>query len=58
MNLKRSIERNKEKEKLKEIRNTYKKKPKEICPKCKKHTLFMINKGNELYCIRCDNRVK
>lgn len=32
----RKIEREKEKDKLKEIHKTYSRKPKEICPKCHK----------------------
>lgn len=46
-----------EKQKLKEIRNTYNKKPKEICPKCHEKSLFMTNSKNEVYCIRCNNLV-
>ena len=56
-NLKRKIERNKEKDKLKEIKNTYVKKPKGKCPKCGKKSLFMSNSENEFYCIRCDKLV-
>lgn len=58
MNLKRKVERNQELQKLKEIRKTYNKKPKGICPRCKKHSLFMTNKDGETYCIRCDKCVK
>lgn len=54
----RKIERNKEKAKQKDIRNTYGKKPKGICPKCKKHSLFMTNTKGQVFCIRCDNIVK
>ena len=54
----RKIERNKEKAKQKDIRNTYGKKPKGICPKCKKHSLFMTNTEGQVFCIRCDNIVK
>lgn len=43
--------------KLKEIHNTYNRKPKEICPKCHKKSLFMTNSKNEVYCIRCNNLV-
>lgn len=35
-NNERKILREKEKDKLKEIHNTYNRKPKEICPKCHK----------------------
>lgn len=54
----RKIKRNEEKEKMKEIKSTYGKKPKGICPNCKKHSLFMTNKENEVFCIRCDKRIK
>ena len=57
-NMLRKFKRKKEKDKQINIRNTYGKKPKEICPKCKRKTLFMTNKDGEVYCIRCDNRVK
>lgn len=53
----RKIEREKEKNKLKEIRKTYNRKPKDICPKCHKKSLFMTNSKNEVYCIRCDKLV-
>lgn len=58
MNLKRIVERNQEKKKQQEIKLTYGKKPKGICPNCKKHSLFMNNNKGEYYCIRCDKRVK
>ena len=54
----RRIKRAEEKKKLNEIRYTYGKKPKGICPKCKKHSLFMTNSKNEVYCIRCDECIK
>ena len=57
-NMLRKFKRKEEKDKQINIRNTYGKKPKEICPKCKRKTLFMTNKNGEVYCIRCDNRVK
>ena len=56
-NSERKIEREKEKDKLKEIHNTYNRKPKEICPKCHKKSLFMTNSKNEVFCIRCNNLV-
>lgn len=56
-NSERKILRGREKDKLKEIHNTYNKKPKEICPKCHKKSLFMTNSKNEAYCIRCNNLV-
>ena len=54
----RQIKRAEEKKKLNGIRYTYGKKPKGICPKCKKHSLFMTNSKNEVYCIRCNECVK
>lgn len=56
-NSERKILREREKEKLKEIHKTYNRKPKDICPKCHKKSLFMINSKNEVYCIRCDKLV-
>ena len=56
-NNERKISREKEKYKLKEIHKTYNRKPKEICPKCNKKSLFITNTKNEVYCIRCDNLV-
>ena len=53
----RMIQREEEKKKLIEIRKTYGKKPKIICPKCKRKSLFMTNKNNEIFCIRCDSKV-
>ena len=32
------------------IKNTYGKKPKGICPICKKHSIFVTNKDKEVYC--------
>ena len=57
-NMLRKFKRKEEKDKQINIRNTYGKKPKGICPKCRRKTLFMTNKDGEVYCIRCDNRVK
>lgn len=54
----RKIKRNKEKRELEDIRNTYGKKPKGICPICKRHSLFMTNKNKEVFCIRCDNMIR
>ena len=54
----RQIKRAEEKKKLNEIRYTYGKKTKGICPKCKKHSLFMTNSKNEVYCIRCNECIK
>ena len=58
MNFKRKLERNKEKENQINIKNKYGKKPKGICPICKKNSIFMTNKEKEVYCIRCNERVK
>lgn len=57
-NSERKILRGREKDKLKEIHNTYNRKPKEICPKCHKKSLFMTNSKNEVFCIRCNNLVE
>ena len=53
----RKLKRQKEKEELKNIHKTYGKKPKGVCPKCKKHSLFFTNKDNETLCIRRKNVV-
>ena len=57
-NILKKFKKKKEKDKQINIKNTYGKKPKGICPKCRRKTLFMTNKDGEVYCIRCDNRVK
>ena len=57
-NMLRKFKRKEEKDKQINIRNTYGKKPKGLCPTCRRKTLFMTNKDGEVYCIRCDNRVK
>ena len=56
-NNERKILKKKKKDKLKEIHNTYNRKPKEICPKCHKKSLFMTNSKKEVYCIRCNNLI-
>lgn len=58
MSFKRKLERKNEKKEQLNIKNTYGKKPKGICPRCHKHSIFMTNKENEVYCIRCNNRIK
>lgn len=58
MSFKRKLERIKEKEEQNNIKNLYGKKPKGICPKCKKHSIFMTNSEKEIYCIRCNQRVR
>ena len=58
MSFLRKIERNKEKQKQNDIKKTYGKKPKEKCPKCGKKSLFMKNSSGELFCIRCDKKIK
>lgn len=50
----RKLQRTKEKKELENIKKVYGKKPKGICPKCRKHSLFYTNKNNEMFCIRCD----
>jgi ribosomal protein S27AE len=55
--LKRKLDRKNEKEKLIEIHKTYNKKPKQVCPKCHRKSLFMTNSKKEVYCIRCDKMV-
>lgn len=57
-NMLRRIKRLNEKKEQEEIHKTYGKKPKEVCPKCHKKSLFMTNDKGEVYCIRCDKRVK
>lgn len=54
----RKMEVEAEKSKLKEIHRTYGKKPKDLCPKCHKRSLFFTNNKGEVFCIRCDQRVK
>lgn len=54
----RRIEVAVEKKQLENIRNLYSKKPTNICPKCKRKSLFITNKKGELYCVRCDKRIK
>lgn len=58
MSFKRKLERKNEKKEQLNIKNTYGKKPKGICPRCNKHSIFMTNQENEVYCIRCNNRIK
>lgn len=54
----RKLQRAKEKKELENIKKVYGKKPKEICPKCKKHSLFYTNKDGDMFCVRCDEIVK
>lgn len=54
---KRIIECKEEKKKIKNIHRTYRKKPKGICPKCRKKSLFFTNDNGEIFCIRCNNLV-
>lgn len=58
MSFLRKIKRAKEKESEKEVRKLYGKKPKEVCPVCHKKSLFMTNDKGEVFCLRCDARVK
>ena len=57
-NMLRKWKRHEEKNKQINIKNTYGKKPKGVCPRCKRKTLFMTNKDGEVYCIRGDSRGK
>lgn len=56
-NIERKIRKQREKDELLNIKKLYGKKPKFICPRCHKKTLFMANNKNEIYCIRCDQLV-
>ena len=56
--LSRKIKRQKESDEIENIRKVYKKKPKIKCPICGKRSLFMTNDKKEVYCIRCDNKIK
>ena len=58
MSFDRKYKRLKEKKEQENIKKTYGKKPKGICPACNKHSLFMTNNKGEIFCIRCDNKVK
>lgn len=53
----RKFDRLKEKEKQRDIKIMYGKKPKLKCPKCHQKTLFFTNTDGEIYCIRCDKIV-
>lgn len=55
--LARKFERQREKDELVNIRTMYHKKPKTMCPKCKRKSLFMTNDKGEIFCIRCDQLV-
>lgn len=55
--IERKIRRQREIDELLNIKKLYGKKPKFICPRCHKKTLFMTNNKNEIYCIRCDRLV-
>lgn len=54
----RTIKKNRIKKEENEFRSVYNKKPKEKCPKCKRKSLFYKNKDDELYCIRCNEKIK
>ena len=54
----RNFKRNQEKKDIEELKTTYGKKPKQRCPRCKQKTIFMKNKDNEVYCVKCDSRIK
>lgn len=53
----RKMQRQEEKQKLKNIHKTYGKKPKGKCPKCKRYSLFFTNEKGEIFCVRCDEMV-
>jgi hypothetical protein len=55
--LDRKVRRRKEKEEIINIKKVYGKKPKEMCPKCHKKSIFYSNNKKEVFCIRCDKRV-
>lgn len=57
-NMLRKIKRSQDKKEQINLRNTYGKKPKQICPRCHLHSLFLQNKDSEVYCVRCNNRIK
>lgn len=56
-NIERKIRKQREKDELLNIKKLYGKKPKFICPRCHKKTLFMTNDKGEIFCIRCDQLV-
>lgn len=56
-NMLRKFKRNEIKKENENIKKTYGKKPKQICPKCKRKTLFYTNKKGETFCIRCDEQL-
>lgn len=55
--LDRKVRRRKEKEEIINIKKVYGKKPKEMCHKCHKKSIFYSNNKKEVFCIRCDKRV-
>lgn len=55
--LDREVRRRREKEEIINIKKVYGKKPKEMCPKCHKKSIFYSNNKKEVFCIRCDKRV-
>ena len=48
MKFARKIEREREKEKVKDIHRTYEKNPKQKCPNCHKKSLFFTNTDGEI----------
>ena len=54
----RKLERVKEKHEQENIKKVYGKKPKGVCPNCKKQSMFFTNENGETYCMRCDALVK
>ena len=57
MKFARKIEREREKEKVKDIHRTYEKKPKQKCPNCHKRSLFFTNADGEIFCLRCEEKI-
>lgn len=57
-NMLRRVRRNEDKKEIMIFRKTYNKKPKIKCPKCKKKTAFYTNTQKEVYCLRCNEKVK
>ena len=55
--IKRQQDVAKEKEELKNIKNTFGKKPTTKCPKCNQKTLFYTNDQDDIYCVRCEQKI-
>lgn len=55
--IKRQQDVAKEKIEIKNIKNTFGIKPKEKCPKCKLKTIFYTNDQEDVYCVRCEQKI-